>query len=195
MGDAPKAVIDTDLLAQLGLTREEVIERVIARIANDFTHTLDSDGESFEHNEVGRRLRDYVQKRIDCKVIELGDRYVLPRVSELVENASLQKTNEWGEKKGAPLTFVEYLVQRAEAYVTEQVDGDGKSRSESNGYGWSGRTTRIAHMVHKHLHHSIETAMKEALAKANSVVAGGIESAVKLGLKTVLADLKVSVKT
>jgi hypothetical protein len=56
-------------------------------------------------------------------------------------------------------------------------------------------STRITYLVNHHLQYSIETAMKKALANANSSIVQGIEGAVKIALANATAALQVTVKT
>ena len=190
-------------LESLGFTKEELQERVVEMIADrvmagteiyidpDTGATEESVGDS----EFGKKIKGLVKRRIDDAIRELGEKHVLPNVSQYVENLTLQTTNEWGEKKGASVTFVEYLVQRAEAYMQEKVSFDGKSKADSGGYSWSGAQTRITYLVHQHLHYSIETAMKAALQAGLGEIAKGISETAKLKLNEIAASMKVNVTT
>lgn len=185
-------------LESLGLSQEDIQERVIERLCEQVLSgkTYDEDGnEEWVDSQFKRKLDERIKAQVEASISAMAEKHVLPNVSQYVENLMLQETNKWGEKKGSSVTFVEYLVQRAEAYIQEQVDYDGKSKSEKDSYNWSGRTTRIAYLVNAHLHYHIETAMKEALKNANSVIVGGIEAAAKAGLQQALAGLKVAVQT
>ena len=185
------------LLEQLGLTREELTDRVVQGIVSNVitTHSLDEDGHPYPRDaKFIKQLQEYAQKAIDQKVIEIGDKHVLPKVGEMIDNLVLQKTNSWGEKTGKPVTFIEYMVERASDYMTEKVDSSGKTKQESGSYSFSGTQTRVAHMIHSHLHHSIEEAMKQALSVANSTLVKGLEETVKSKLSEILAALKVTVK-
>ena len=51
-------------------------------------------------------------------------------VTAYVESFCLTETNKWGKKTGKSMTFTEYLVQRAELYLTEKVDLRGKAKGE-----------------------------------------------------------------
>jgi hypothetical protein len=50
-------------------------------------------------------------------------------------------------------------------------------------------------MIDKHLHFSIESAMKSAVSNANSAIVGGLEETVKIKLAEIAKSLKVTVKT
>lgn len=115
-------------------------------------------------------------------------------MNDIVENMVLTETNRWGEKTGKSVTFKEYLVQRAEAYMQEEVNYEGKPRG-TDSFSWSARSTRVAYMIHKHLHYEIEAAMKTALANVNSAVTKGLHEATKIAINEVTSKLKVDVKT
>ena len=188
----------------LGMTQEELQHRVVDRAAEMMLKTTvlaydsDTGGEYEEQYEtpLTKRLSAIIKERIDAKFTKLADASILPRVTEMLENLTMQETNKWGEKKGERVTFVEYLVQRAENYLREEVDYDGHAKAECrDSYNWSASTTRVAHLVHKHLHVSVERAMKIALENANSAIVGGLKDAVVAALEGVAKKLKVEVST
>lgn len=184
-------------LEALGLDQEKLAAKLVDRLAQNMLTSInyDEDGEEwFNTSPFSKKLDQLLKARLDQIVTDLADKHVLPRVNEMVEGLVLQQTNQWGEKVGSPVTFTEYLVQRADAYMREEVNYNGKTRAEDS-YSWSKHTTRIAYMVHQHLHFSIERAMKQALNDANSSITGGLENAVKLALAEAQAKLKVTVAT
>lgn len=181
----------------LGLTKDEIIERVVSRAVGELLRleTYDEDGEPYgsKPSQFAISMQAQIKQKIDQAIDEIAAKNVLPNVASYVEGLCLQETNKWGEKTGTPKTFIEYLVSRAEAYLTEPVNYDGKSQSESN-YNWSKSSTRVAHLVHQHLQYSIEAAMKQAMLDINKSVAGGLHEAVRIKLNEVAAKLKVEVK-
>jgi hypothetical protein len=185
-------------LEALGLTKEDLQERLIDRLVHEVltSNMTDEDGASFVSQSTFRRELDKKLKaHIDAAVASMAEQHVLPNVSQYIENLTLTETNRWGEKTGNTVTFIEYLVKRAEDYLTEKVDFQGRSKSETSGYGWNGTQTRVTHMVHQHLHYSIDTAMKQAITDANKVIVIGLQETVKQKLAEVSAKLKVDVKT
>lgn len=185
-----------ELIEALGLSKEELAERVVQRAAEQLLGDLvhDEDGEPHQPpSRFAEAMRSRIKVQIDKSIEDIAARNVLPNVGSYIENLCLQETNRWGEKVAASLTFTEYLVKRAETYLTEQVDYNGKGKSETDGYGWRGTQTRITHLVHAHLHYSIETAMKAAVAEANKAIVGGIQETVRLKLNEAAAKLKVTV--
>ena len=185
-------------LASIGLTQEEVQERVIAKICSGLLteQCIDNEsGDTFDgDSSLARALNKAVREQVDNTINNLAAKHVLPNVAQYIENLTLQATNQWGEKSGKSMTFIEYLVQRAELYMSEQVSYDGKGKAESrDNYSWKGTQTRLAHMIHQHLHYSIETAMKSAMASANAAVANGIAETAKVKLAEIAKNLKVQV--
>lgn len=176
----------SDLIETLGLSQEELQEMAVERIARDF---LSHDG-----GELQSRLENRIYEHADAAVARLADDHVLPKVGEFIENLVLQKTNDWGEKKGEALTFVEYLIRRADSYMGERVNSKGKTKEEDS-YSWRGTQTRLSAMIDGHLHHEIDTAMKEALTIATKSLGRDLAETAKIKLAEISAKLKVEVAT
>lgn len=189
-----------ETLQLLGLTLEELQERAVKRIVRDVMRTGSADDEG-EWHERRSEFADAIQTRsreaIDDAVRALAEKHVLPKVQEQIENVILQRTSKWGEPDAAPISFIEYLVQRAEHYIKEPVDYEGKAEGESRRSSINrnrNETTRIAYMIDKHLQYSITTAMEKALESANKTIVEGIEQAVKMRLVEVSKRLNVKVE-
>lgn len=190
---------EIELLKSMGMNEDEIRERVLETLCNKLltekVQQFDEDGEPYEDERktvLGRALQASIKERIDAAVVQLGDTLIQPRIQELIDACTLQETNRWGEAKGQPITFKEYLIQRAERYLTEEVNYNGKTR-EQDSYSWSKHSTRIVHMIHEHLQFHINRAMTEALQNANSFIVKGIDDAVKIALAKVLEGVKCSV--
>lgn len=184
-------------LAALGIKPEELQDRVIERICEKVLTGVsynDEDGEYEVDSSFKRRLDQRITQHIEGAVTKLADTYVKPGIEQMVESLTLQQTNKWGEKTGEKMTFIEYLTKRADAYFTEPVNHNGKTREEDN-YSWNASTTRGAYLINQHLKYSINTALEKALKDVNSRIAGGIEQAIKMELNEVLGKLKVTATT
>lgn len=186
-------------LEALGFTKEELQQRVIDQLCEQILHGYRADDDNGEESSfssnVQAQIRQESQKRINEAVQAIGEKHILPNVTAYLEALCLQETTKWGEKKGEPITFIEYLTRRAEHFMNEQVDSSGKSKAEGDSYHWKGSQSRITHLVHHHLQFSIETAMKNALSIATSAITSGIAETVKLKLAEVQQQIKVNVKT
>ncbi len=176
-------------LAELGLTREELQQRVVDTICNKLLAVGSSD------TVFAEELETLVKEQITSSVCAVAEKHLVPGISERIENICLQATTAWGEKKGEPLSFTQYLLERADAYLLEPVDYGGKTKAEARGLSWNKDQTRITYMIHRHLHCFIEAAMKEVLKKANTTIVEGIEKTVKIKLKEVANALKITVTT
>lgn len=185
-------------LESLGISKETIEQKLIEHLARELLTEIqydhDDDSDYRTRSLLAKKLDALVKQHIDATINALAEKHVLPNVSSYIENLTLQTTNQWGEKRGVPVTFIEYLTQRAEDYMQEKVSFEGKSKTESNGYSWSGTQTRITYMVHQHLHYSIETAMKNALQIATSGITTGLQETVKVKLAEVSQKLQVSAK-
>lgn len=182
----------------LGITREELIDRVVKAFVEFMLvsmHHDEEDGDYETPSQFQKQLRDHIKDSIDTSINNIAAVNLVENIEEHIEGLVLIETNRWGEEKGESLTFVEYLVQRADDYLREPVNYEGKTKKESGYPSWNSTQTRIAHMVNAHLHYSIKTAMEQALKAANSSITIGIEEAVKIKLAEIQKSLKVEVKT
>ena len=182
-------------LQSLGFTKEELQERVIDQLCRQVLSgtVCDEYGNEIDTSSVfSKKLNELVKKKIDETINAIAEKHVLPNVASYIENLTITETNSWGEAKKAPVTFIEYLTQRAEAYMQEKVDNDGKSKGESSFWN-GGKQTRITYLIHHHLQYSIETAMKDALKTATGEIARGIHETARLKLNEIAASMKVSV--
>lgn len=186
-------------LQSLGFTQEELQDRVVERICEQLLTSIDYDPDSGEEAPVASRfqnaIKDMVKKRVDETINALAERYLLPNVGKFIEELTIQETNQWGEKRGEPVTFIEYLVGRGKAYMQEEVDNYGKTKAEANGSWYGAKQTRITYLIHQHLANSIETAMKDAMKVATGEIAKGIHETARHKLNEIAASLKVSVAT
>lgn len=187
-----------DLLAQIGLTQEELQDRVVNRIVDAVLYSHSADDEGREHvleSRFRQQIQDHAKSAIDKAVTAIGDKFITPAMKEFVETFTIQETNKWGEKTGQKLTFTEYLVKRAEAYAQEMVDSDGRAKGDlRDSYNWRGSTTRISYLINSFLRFHIEDAMKTIIGDANKHLVGGLEKAVKASLAEISSRLKVDVK-
>lgn len=183
-------------LESLGFTKEDLQERVIDQLCSSLMSgkTYDEDGnEEYNDSQFKKKLEERLKTHINERINAIAEAHVLPNVTQYIENLTLQETTKWGEKTGQPVTFIEYLVQRAHAYIQEEVDYNGKSKSEGDSYNWRKNTTRIAYLINAHLQYNISVAMKNALDDANKSIVGGIEKAVKIQLEQIVGGIKTSV--
>lgn len=182
-------------LRSLGISDDEPIDCVVNRIADlvlgDWTAASET---GRPHKSFAALIEDRVVARANAAIDEIAAKHVLPNVAEYVEKLCLQETNRWGEATGRKMTFVEYLVERAEAWIKEPVDYKGQPKPKDS-FGWTQRGTRVSHMIHEYLDHQIKTAITAALKDLNGIVTLGLRDAVVVQIKGVPDRLKVKVET
>lgn len=181
-------------LESIGLTQSEAQERVISVLVSHFLTgtTIDDEGnEVIVSSKFKQSIKDAILKRVD----ETLERLVAPAletsISDYISILKIEHTNNYGEKKREPETITEYVVRRAWEYLTEGVDRQGKSKTESgSGYDHRDKTTRIAFLIDQRLNEEIAKAMQEALKTANAAITAGLKSAVAFELDKINAKLK-----
>lgn len=185
-------------LQTLGFTQEQLQDRVVQAMCDRLMTEVSVDDEGCEHwhtSTVGRKLSEMVKQKVNDAVQAVAEKYVLPNVSEYLEKLSIKATNRYGEEKGPPQTFIEYITARAEAYMTEEVNHEGKGKSQHDYGSWTARGTRIAFMVHQHLQYTLDSIIKDAIKNANDKLIIGIQETCRIKLREVADALKVTVAT
>lgn len=175
--------MSTMSLKAIGLSEKDVLETLTDKLVHEL----------FEESSFENKLQAMVQKAIDQAVDKIAKANLNPRVEDMVSKVCLQDTNRWGEVIGKKLTFTEYLVARAEKYLTEEVDYEGRPKN-ADSYGWKAYQTRMTHMIHKHLHYNIENSMKDAVNIVNKSLVPSLEEAVKIKLEEIAKGLKMNVE-
>lgn len=182
-------------LQELGFTKEEIEHKVVERIADQLLteYAYDSDtGASEPHDtRLTQKFHEIIKKHVDRQLNKLAEEYIVPHVRELIEGVTLQMTNQWGEKIGKPQTFIEYLTASAQSYLSQPVDYEGKPTTDS-GYGRNTQT-RLVHLVHHHLHYSIDNAMKDAVEQVKKAIQPALQKTCELKLNEIASSLKVSI--
>ena len=179
--------MDIETLKGLGLDLSRIEDLVVERIAESIL----TEDEGRQDSDFAVRVHARVEEKLNQAVDSVAGRNVIPNMEQYIENYCLQATNEWGEKKGEPLSFVQYLVQRAEHYMQEPVDAHGKTKAEE-GYGWRKKQTRVVWLINHHLQYSISQALKDALKVIDETISGGLEKAIKAQMIELQGKLKVA---
>lgn len=173
-------------LEDLGLSREEIQSRVVEKLAEQLLYDPEGD-----QSAMATAIEKEYKQRIADGVKQVAENAVTPKIQEILDKTTFQETSRWGEPTAPVMTLKDFIIARAEAWMTEKVDFNGKSQKEDS-YNWHGTQTRVAHMIHQHLHYHIEGSVKKALADVNSKLAKGIEETVKMKLEECLKSLSVT---
>ena len=188
--------MDIKTLEALGISPEELGERVVDQcvevMLNSTGFDPDTEEETRYESRFKREIAARIQKAVDEKIAALAAVHLIPRVGEMIEQADMQTTNGYGEKKGPAMTFKEYIAHRAEVYMSENVDINGKSKEECD-YNWRSCGPRLTVLMQRYIRDTLETHAKAAVNDVNKVIAKNIETAARDAITQAAASLKVNV--
>lgn len=184
---------------QLGITPDDIADRVATKIATtmlaSFTDDFDDDTGEPIKTETPTKFRSLVQARVNAKVSAAVDAITERVLGNALETKitalRFPQTNSYGEPKAEPLTLLEFIAKRADTYLSEQVDHEGRSGGAMYG---SARNPRVVWMLEKYLASRIKDSMDTALRAANAQIVGGIEATVKANLKDIADRLSAKVE-
>ena len=184
-------------LEDLGVTKEQLLERVIKNMSHNILYGEDGMEREFVDSEdvLEARILKKIEKKIDEKVNKVLVEVVGTSVEELVEKMKMQETTSWGEKKGEEFTFREYVAQKTSFYMMEQVTYDGRGKGEiSNSYNFKPQGTRIANLIDSCLQRDIESGVSKALKDINEKVVSGLRETIKIKLGELTNSIKISTR-
>lgn len=190
--------MDIKTLEALGISPDELGNRIVDQCVEALLSSSGFDPDTEEETRYESRFKREIERRIqqavDDKIAALAAEHLIPRVGELIEQADMQKTNGYGEKKGPSMTFKEYIAHRAEVYMSEDVDINGKSKAEGgDSYSWRSCGPRLTVLMRNYIRDTMEAAAKAAVTDVNKVIAKNIEKAARDAIASATATLKVSV--
>lgn len=175
-------------LAALGVTQEQLLELVVIRLESHILNTLD--GESMLH-----AAQRQVQTLVDERVSAFLETQVPGIIDGAITSAKiLQPRARYGEADKPPITFTEYICQLGAEWLTKSVDYNGRDESGFGGNSGS-KQPRIVWMIHQHLKHDIESAIKRILTDAHAILGTSIQAVVTNELKRIQAAVQVVVKS
>lgn len=188
--------MDIKTLEALGIDKEDIAQRIVDQAVESLMRSTgynpDEDHEVTYESRFKREIEKRLQEAVDKKIGNLAEVHLVPRVGELIEKANLQKTNQYGEKKGEPMTFIEYIASRAETYMSEDVDMNGKSKAEGD-YNWRASGPRLTVLMRMYIRDTLENHAKKAVTDVNTVIAKNIAKAAQDAISAASAALKVNV--
>ena len=183
---------------QLGITPDDIADRVAKKIAETMlvSYSDEYDDETGEtvQTDLPSKFQTLVRARVEAKVSAavdaISERVVGGMVEERLTALTFPQTNGYGERKGEPLTLLEFIARRADTYLSEQVDSEGRAGRDCYG---SARNPRVVWMLEKWLASRIKDDMERALKNANAKIVGGIEEVVKANLADIANRLSAQV--
>jgi len=189
--------MDIKTLESLGIDPAELGNRIVDQAVECLLASKgfnpETDEETTYESRFKREIQERIQKAVDQKIADLAEIHLIPKVGEMIERANLQKTNNYGEKKGEPMTFIEYIAERASVYMTEDCDINGKTRSEGDTYSWRSCGPRLTVLMRSYIRDTLEKHAKNAVADVNKVIADNMKKAAIDAINSVASGIKVSV--
>ena len=191
--------MDIKTLEALGISAETLGDRIVDQAVEVLLSSKgfnpDTEQETSYESKFKREIQERIQKAVDQKIGELAEKHLIPRVGEIIEKVDMRETNRYGEPKGATMTFKEYIAHRAENYMSEDVNINGKSKAEvgSDGYNWSASGPRLQMLMKQYIKDTLEAHAKAAVTDVNKVIAKNIERVAKDAITAAAAAIKVQV--
>lgn len=192
--------MDLKTLEALGIniSKEEIEERIVDQAVETLLSSTgwdpENEAETRYESKFKREIEKRIQEAVDTKIGALASEHLIPRVGEMIESVNMRKTNQYGEPKGDPMTFIEYIASRADAYMTENVNSAGQSKEESSdSYNWRLAGPRLTVLMRMYIGQTMDAAAKTAVNDVNKVIAKNIEKAALDAIHAATANLKVSV--
>ena len=190
--------MDLKQLEALGITAEELTNRIVDQAVESLLNASGYDPENDMEVRYESRFKKEIEKKIlsavDKKISDLAEKHLVPRVGEMIEQADMRETNRYGEPKSPPMSFKEFIAYRAESYMSEDVNYNGLSKAESGSdYNWKSSGPRLMVLMRVYIRETLESAAKGAVNDVNKVIASNIEKAAKDAIAATVANLKVAV--
>ncbi len=188
--------MDIKTLEALGISTETLGDRIVNQAVEALLSSSgfdpNTDQETRYVSRFKKEIEVRIQKAVDEKIAALAAAHLIPRVGEMIESADMRRTNTYGEPKSPPMTFKEYIASRAESYMSEDVDYNGKSKAEGD-YNWRSCGPRLSVLMKSYIKDSMEKAAKSAVNDINKVIANNIEKAAKDAIASAASAIKVAV--
>ncbi|MBK3776333.1 hypothetical protein GAY31_19625 [Azospirillum brasilense] len=127
-------------------------------------------------------LRDAVKSAAERAIEKQIDEAIQPVLNDLLSTVTLTKTNEWGEKKGEPMTIREFAAKTVMDSLNELVDYQGKPITDS--YSRSSAKRRYVHIVEQ----MCSAEVRQEVAKAATSLKANVGQAFGELVKNALND-------
>lgn len=189
--------MDIKTLEALGLDAETLGNRIVDQAVDALLYNkgfnTETDSEYTYESRFKQQIEKLIKSVVDKKIAEIADAHIVPKIGEMISDMTFQETNGYGEARGQKRTFLEYLAHRAEFYMSENVNRDGKSKEEAGDYRWSSSGPRLSVLMRLCINEHLEKAARSALTDVNKAIAKNIEDAAKEAIAAAATAIKVSV--
>ena len=146
-----------------------------------------------ERQALESKLHALMQEHIDKMIADIAEEHVLPKVEQLIEGLTFQKTNTWGEPKAPPETVREYITRVAQGYLSEEVNHHGKTKKQ-DGYNWSAHSTRLLWSIERHVKWHLDESVMGATKNLQDTFANQVSKLVNDLMRNMQVTLVADVK-
>lgn len=182
-----------ETLEMIGLSQEELQNRVVEQIVRSFTGDYIGpsfgDDDVWNETQIGQKIRKQFNEIVDAQVEAICSEHLEKKIEDLILATVFQKTNQWGERQGEPMTFKEYLADYAENWLTEKLDRNGKPTS------YEGGEARITQLIGQHIDYHLTRQLKIALKDWHKVFGEEVGKLVKAQVNKLADRVRVEIKT
>lgn len=91
------------------------------------------------------------------------------------------------------MTFKEYTAHRAESYMSEPVDGLGRSREEADTSYFNVRGPRLTVLMGLYIKEELDKAAKTAVTDVNKVLAKNIQKVAVESISKMAESIKITI--
>jgi hypothetical protein len=142
---------NVDVLNELGITREDILDRAAERLIETLSDIDD---------DMVASVRKKVVADVFAKVSAKASTLLEGVVSDLVDSP-FTPVDEWGEPKiKKPTTLRQMIKEKSIGYLSEKVDGEGKAST------YNAQQTRADWLAKKAAKESIDHEVKAEITKA-----------------------------
>lgn len=161
---------------QLGITKEEMQERIVQAIATTLItsrETMWTEWDEEEEGDVptsfGKKMQEHIEKTLQERLDLMFAQFVKPGLHDVIDKMTFQESNRWGEPRKEAETFKEFFARVMEEHLKEDVDSKGQTRA---GAKRSGRTfykegTRLEVAIGHYLNSHVRDAVNGIVAEGD----------------------------
>jgi hypothetical protein len=124
---------ELEILTALGITREDVLDKAInylVELPSDYRRVSEEDWISSPlYKSLDIRIDNEVNsmlKKMSVSINERLEKMMQEKIDETF-NLPFQRTDCWGDPIGKKTSIREIIKERADSYLSEKVDNDGKN--------------------------------------------------------------------
>lgn len=176
-------------LEALGFSREEIQNKIVDAAVEDLLSGVSVDDEGNAHR-MASRLRESFNTELTQRIADTVSNLVSTLVTpEYIRATTFPRYSKYGEKKGDPLTFKEFVEQCVSKILDAKVDDSGKIL-EPGSYGYDRGKHFMSGLVEK----AVERELREAIQKGLINIQQEVTNALKAAATEIITKITASIK-